>query len=47
MWIKRILGLAAIGIGIGIMMVLFMPISVLFFLIGVGLLIFGSNCFFH
>lgn len=46
MWIKRIIGLAAIGVGVGVFMVLFLPLNVLFFIIAAGLLIFGINCFF-
>ena len=41
MWLKRIIGLGCLTMGIGIMFALFMPISVLFFIISVILVILG------
>ena len=41
MWIKRIIGLCAIAIAIGILFALFVPISVLFFIIAVVLIALG------
>ena len=46
LWIRRIIGLGAFGISLGILFALFMPISALFFIIAVGLLIFGFTWFF-